>query len=317
MINVLVSGASGIVGYGILRSLSEKKNNYRLIGTSIYEDSAAQLFCDEFEKAPFTTDPNYFEWLIKTIKKHSINMIIPGIECDMLAWNQNRAILEESGVFILLNNFDLIELCKDKWIFYNKLNEIYPEIAIPTCLSIDDIFFDTPIILKPRVGFGSKGIIRVSNSNEIEKYRNKLGEELMIQPIIGLDDQEYTISAFFDRRSTLIDYLPLKRKLSQSGYTEIAEVVDISFEVILTKLALHFKPIGPTNFQFRYDGNVFKLLEINPRISSSTSIRAKLGYNETLMSVEYFLNNKTPKKLDRNQIVNKRAIRYTEEIIIP
>jgi len=41
MKNILVSGASGIIGYGILRSLRLSGIPYKLIGTTIYPDSAA------------------------------------------------------------------------------------------------------------------------------------------------------------------------------------------------------------------------------------------------------------------------------------
>ena len=54
MKNILVSGASGIVGYGILRSLKKSGKDLRLIGTTIYDDSVAQGFCDIFEQAPLT-----------------------------------------------------------------------------------------------------------------------------------------------------------------------------------------------------------------------------------------------------------------------
>jgi carbamoyl-phosphate synthase large subunit len=55
------------------------------------------------------------------------------------------------------------------------------------------------------------------------------------------------------------------------------------------------------------------LLEINPRISSSTSIRTKFGYNEALMSVDYFLNGIIP---TQPKIQKGKAIRYTEDLII-
>jgi carbamoyl-phosphate synthase large subunit len=315
MINVLVSGASGIVGYGILRSLRESKEIF-LVGTSIYEDSAALLFSDVHERAPLTNDPLYFNWLVNIIGKYSIQYLIPGIECDMLAWNRNRELLLKTGVKLVLNRFELIELCEDKWKFYNYINREYPEIAIPTFLSIDEIKFEVPIILKPRVGFGSKGIIRLNNKIELEAHRSKIGKELMIQPIIGDDENEFTVSAFFDNHSNLIDYLPLKRKLSTDGFTQIAEVVDTSFEDILTKLALLLKPIGPTNFQFRLDGNNFKILEINPRISSATSIRAKLGFNESLMIIDYLNFNKIHSRISIDKINKLKAIRYVEEMIL-
>ena len=55
-----------------------------------------------------------------------------------------------------------------------------------------------------------------------------------------------------------------------------------------------------------------KLLEINPRISSSTSIRAAFGYNECKMAIEYYLENKKP---EQPFIKQGRAVRYIEDYI--
>ena len=60
-----------------------------------------------------------------------------------------------------------------------------------------------------------------------------------------------------------------------------------------------------------YNG-VCQLLEINPRISASTSIRSAFGYNESIMAVEYFAEGKIPGQPD---IKKGTAIRYTEDFI--
>src|SRR5450759_4062665 len=109
--NILVSGASGIVGYGILRSLKRDANKYRLIGTTIYDFSIAPAFCDVFEKALPTTHPGYTDWLCNIIRKHSVDMLIPGIECDMFQWSRDYDKISSTGAFPLLNNRELIELC--------------------------------------------------------------------------------------------------------------------------------------------------------------------------------------------------------------
>ncbi len=312
---ILVSGASGIVGYGILRSLLQNTDNYKLIGASIYDLSIAPAFCDIFEKAMPTNHPNYIEWLIEIIRKHSIDMIIPGIECDMFSWNKNRETLLSTGVFPLLNNGKLIEMCGDKWMFYNELILDNYKYAIPTSLDGKFNTFPKPFLLKPRRGYGSKGIIKVINERDFDKYKHNIGKDLIMQPVVGSNEEEYTVSGFFDNSSRLIDYIPFRRKLSKDGFTQEAHVVDFDFSIVLTDLALAFNPIGPTNFQFRLDGEAIKLLEINPRISSATSIRASLGYNESIMSVNYFLNNQIPIKMDKSEIINKLAIRYMEDYI--
>jgi carbamoyl-phosphate synthase large subunit len=307
---ILVSGASGIVGYGILRSLKNK--GYKLIGTTIYDFSVAPAFCDIIEKVLPTNDPNYIDDLCRIILKHKVNMIISGIECDMFKWNQERETLQ-TITFPLLNNKDLIELCYDKWIFYEKLNELCPDYAIPTIPIAASNVCPVPFLLKPRHGFGSKGIIKIKTKEDIEDARNKIVPGLMTQPIIGSDEEEYTVSGFFDSNSKLIDYFPLRRRLSKDGFTNEAEVKDREFKGVLIDLAKTFNPVGPTNFQFRFDGDVPKLLEINPRISSATSIRALLGYNESVMSVDYFLNDILP--VVQEKPTGRKAMRYMEDLI--
>lgn len=309
---VLISGASGIVGYGVLKSL--KNSGHRLIGTTIYSDSCASIFCDIFELAPRTSEPSYMDWLLKIIKKHNVDMIIPSIEADVIEWNEHRKILEETGTFVLLNNPELIKLCADKWYFYEKLSGNNSRYAIASSLEPDFYRFERPFLLKPRHGFASKGIIKIENAEAFEKHKDKIGEVLMMQPIVGDIEEEYTLSAFFDKKSNLKAHMTLRRKLSNEGFTDRAEVAALKEgEIAINELAEIFKPQGPTNFQFRRTDEGLKLLEINPRISSATSIRAAFGYNESSMSIDYFLGDK---EIVQPEIKKGRAMRYIEDLIL-
>ena len=121
------------------------------------------------------------------------------------------------------------------------------------------------------------------------------------------------MSAFCDGHGGYSAFMALRRKLSKDGFTEKAEVVDqAEFSEAITDLCRAFAPIGPTNFQFRKTDHGLKLLEINPRISSSTSIRAAFGYNEALMAVDMAVENRMPVQPD---IKRGRAVRYTEDFI--
>ncbi len=309
---VLVSGASGIVGYGILKTLRNLECN--LIGLTIYNTSPANCFADSVEIAPLSTDEQYIPWLISILVKYRVDMAIPGIESDMSIWNKNREILSETGAFILLNNSNLINLCLDKWEFYKKMKMSGSPYVIESSIKPDFNQFPTPFILKPRCGYGSKGLVKVRSEHDFEKYKFRIGQSLLMQQYVGRDDEEYTISAFFDRHSNMKSYISLKRKLSKMGYTEIAEVVCLeNMAGIIAELAEIFKPVGPTNFQFRRHDGGWKLLEINPRISSSTSIKAAFNYNESLMSMEYFLEEKI---ISQPEIRTGKVIRYIEDYII-
>lgn len=317
MKKILVSGASGIVGYGILRSLKKADPSLLLIGSSIYHDSVAQGFCDIFELAPPTNDAGYVAWLCATISKHQVDLIIPGIEIDLYKWIDHLPEIERHGARAVMNRQELVRLCKDKWIFYEALRAAEMPWAIESTLdnSFEQLesWFSLPFLLKPRRGFGSKGIVRVDSAATFEPYRQDIGPLLMAQPIVGDDDNEFTTSAFCDGRGGYHASMTLRRKLSKDGFTDRAEVVaGDQFNDALSSLCQRFSPVGPTNFQFRTGADGVKLLEINPRVSSSTSIRTAFGYNESAMAVEFFLLGKPPVP---PVIRGGHAVRYIEEHI--
>lgn len=318
MRTILVTGASGIVGYGILRSLRACRAGYRLIGTSIHDDSVAPAFCDACEVAPHTDDPGYIGWLLEAIRRQGVDLAIPGLEIDLFAWNQHREALAAAGARLLLNDARLIDACRDKWLFYARLREIDLPCRIDSALEGD---FDTlaarfglPFILKPRRGFGARGIVRVADAAGFAAHRAALGPSLMAQPIVGDDTEEYTTAAFGDGAGSYHACMTLRRKLARDGYTDKAEVVDSDdFAPTLAALCAAFSPAGPTNFQFRRCHDGIRLLEINPRISSATSIRTAFGYNESAMAASWVLEGRSPVQ---PVIRRGRAVRYVEDFIL-
>lgn len=317
MKNILVSGAHGLIGYGIIRSIKMSKTPYNIIGISIYEDSVAPGFCDTVLKAPMTFSEEYIPWLLKTIQAFNIDILFPGFEDDVTVWNENVKVLKRAGAEVVLNDHELITLCDDKWNFYEVLRKHNNPFSIPSSLSTDfdelTNKFGLPLLLKPRKGSASKGILIIRDKNAFNLHKKRIGPELLVQPFIGNEDEEYTTSAFCDGNGGFHAAMTLKRKLSKQGYTEKASVFeDKKIKEAVLSLCKIFKPIGPTNFQFRYHDGMYRLLEINPRISSATSIRSSFGYNEGEMAVHYYLENTIPKQ---PTIKKGKAVRYIEDFI--
>jgi len=310
---LLVTGASGVIGYGILKSLRAANAGYFLIGTSIHSNSIAPAFCDVFEPAPPTTDPAYFDWLARICRRHRPDLIIPGIELDVFTFDQYRDRLAGAGLKVLLNNPELIRLCRDKWNFYQTIAA--DPLAIPTRISgsFDQLRseFGLPFILKPRRGSASKGLVYIHSAQDFEPHKDGFGAELMAQPVTGSPDQEYTVAGFFDSVHRLAAAITLRRTLSVEGFTEKAHPLELpGVNETLQSLAEKLSPVGPTNFQFRRENDQLKLLEVNPRISSATSIRTAFGYNEAQMSVRFALSGEVPAQ---PEIRPGLAIRYAEE----
>lgn len=167
------------------------------------------------------------------------------------------------------------------------------------------------MLLKPRQGNGGRKIVRLEDERDFEYWTRKTDEPFMLQRIVGTDEDEFTASVFGLGDAQATPPIVFKRKLSPTGSTLLADVVDdASIQSMIGRLNVLFRPLGPTNYQFRTEADTTYLLEINPRISSATSFRAAFGFNEAWMCVDYFLHKTVPAPCG---IRRGRAMRYVED----
>lgn len=319
MRTVMVTGVGAIMGYGLLKSLRAADPSLRLIGADIFDDAVGQAWCDVFEQAPLTADKNYQQWLLDVLQRHAVDLLIPGIEQDVHWLSQQREAFAQTGCQLALNAAQLIELSQDKWAMHEALLGMDEACRIPSLLKGDfrslKEAFGLPFLLKPRRSYASKGLVWVGEERDFSAYAPLLGEVLMAQPIIGNAAQEYTVAVFGDGRGGSGPSITFQRSLASDGSTAKARVCQhASLDVVVARLCRAFKPVGPTNLQFRRssDGNWY-LLEINPRISSTSSIRRAFGYNEAKMCLEFYLDRQTPQAPTLRQGF---AVRYIEDYVI-
>jgi carbamoyl-phosphate synthase large subunit len=289
----------------------------RIVGMDIYPDAVGQVWCDSFAVAAPAADAGYVSFLTELIRRERIDLVIPAIEQDALRMSEERRQLEPTGARFALNAADLIATAHDKWSMHNRLcGAGLP--AIPT--AVDGTFnelsarFGLPFIVKPRRSYASKGLVRVAAEDDWEYWRAKLGDEFMAQQIVGDDGGEYTVGAFGLGDGTVTGRMILRRTLGRDGSTAKAWVSAVpDLDEAVDALARLFRPVGPTNFQFRRHQGAYLLLEINPRVSSSTSLRAAFGVNDAAMCVEYFLEGRVPSPRPAG---SGFAVRYIEDVVI-
>lgn len=316
---IMVTAVGAVVGYGMVESLRKSKYDCFILGTDIFEDAVGQYFCDKFVQATPAADPHYLDFLKETIDENNIDLVLFGIEQELLVVARAGAQLEGYYDKLAVNPPELTEICNDKWHTFKWLKENGLEkYAIDTVIegSFDELSerFGTPFILKPRDGRASKGIQIVDNEEDYLFYKKKMGNTFMAQHIAGTKDKEYTVGVFGDGKGGVCNEIYLRRVLSQAGATDKAEVVDIpELRNAVHEITSKANPIGPTNYQFRLENGCAKLLEINPRVSASTSIRAKFGFNESEMCIDYYLEHQLPVQ---SKILNGKAMRYIVDWVV-
>ena len=318
-VNVLVTGVGAIIGQGIIKSLRESRYFARIVGLDRSKSSPGPFLCDAFHQKPLCDEGSldYIRFWSDILKKERIEIVMPGLEVDMFFLNTHRQLFRELGVEVVINRPELIALTTDKWQFGERLSDAgLPSIPSATPDSWDQAVLalgGAPLLLKPRNGNGSRGIARLYDESDFNYWRGKSGNNWMLQRIVGDDSNEFTVGVFGFGDGRSITPLILKRRLSAAGNTIEAEVFnDPVIEKATEKLTKYFKPLGPTNYQFRKEGDVAYLLEINPRFSSSNSLRTAFGFNEAEMSIDYFKFGRMPQQ---PLIKVGTAWRYSEDFV--
>lgn len=317
MRTVMVTGVGAIIGYGVLRSLRRSGTEVRLVGVDASPTAVGAAWCDQFIQAPFTSAENYADWLDKAIAWSGTELLIPCIEQDV-AYLAAHADEVSKKTRLALNRPDLIRIATDKGLMDEELQRIGSPARIET--RFEGSFaslaqsFGVPFLVKPRRSYASKGLVKISSPDEFRPFESRLGTELMVQPIIGDDDAEYTVGVFGDGLGNVLATITLRRLLAKDGSTAAAwQETDATLDLVVAGLCAHFAPLGPTNLQFRKSSTGWKLLEINPRISSSTSIRAALGFNDALMCLDYYLEGKP---IVQPVLKPGHIKRYIEDLIV-
>jgi len=314
--NVLVTGVGAIIGYGIVRSLRQCRYDINIVGMDVYPDAVGQRWCNDFFRSIWASDARYCDFLAEVIDKRKIDLVFFGVEeeihrlCD--DWDAFRGDFKK----LILNDRSLIALSRDKWCLYEHLiSNKFKAIKSLTTGEYDLVAekLGLPCLVKPRYSTASKGITTIDSREDFYYWKNKLGKDFMVQEIVGDDEHEYTVGVFGLCDGSLSQTIVFSRKLSREGSTAKAQTVNIpELDEEVKKLTALFKPVGPTNLQFRRHREDYLLLEVNPRFSSSLSLRTAFGFNEPEMCLEYFGDNVKPTPA---VITQGSAVRYIEDVV--
>ena len=233
---------------------------------------------DKKVKVPLVNDKNYYKKLLKFCIANKIEVIVPGIDEELLEVCRVFEIIKEIQIFIPSKSF--VKNMLDKFESMKILHNL--ELPVPNTFKLKKISKTNsfPVILKPRWGRGSRGIQIVKEFKELELYqkiKQLNNEEYIFQSYIS--GQEYTVQIVnhSDYKKTLV--IPLK-VLLKKGVTLSAEIdFDKKIIEICKKVAEEFHEKNIFNIQLIKSNkdNSIHIFEINPRLSTTTCILPFLG----------------------------------------
>ena len=298
-ITVLVTGVGAIIGYGLINSLKKSNYNCRVIGIDIFHDAVGQKWCDKFIQGVRADSDDFIPFINKIVKEENVDLLIPGIEQDLKTLIANFEKLDHRAKYSL-NNKALYKTFDDKKATYHFLEGVAD--LIPYIDYHENLFeeakekFGLPFILKQDISYASKGVALINDKKDFDFYIERFGSGCMAQQKLDIKNKEYTCSLFGLGDGTFVNPTCLRRELSQEGATKKALNVKVDDVLLETMQKISQKCLfeGPTNLQFIQHEGRYLLLEINGRVSSSTSMRELFGVNEAEMCIDYYLMDTKP-----------------------
>lgn len=275
-----VTSVGGDIGSSVARHIKEEYKNDMVLGCDIEEYNQGLDYVSECLIAPrYTDETNYWKFVMDVCRDKKITHFLPMSEQEMLIADQHRDFFDDYNIKLLLLPHDVLEITFSKYrtaIYLKKHN-----VKVPKTWKVGyEGEYEFPLIVKGDRGCGSK-MVRVVNS-EVE-FQQALKEipQPVVQAYVGSDEEEYTMAVFSDGEH--IETIAFRRKLGYGGMSVYVEYVEEAGLVLIAKdIVRALRLIGSVNVQLRKQNEVFYVIEINPRISSTIGFRYRLGFKDDI-----------------------------------
>ena len=311
MKKVLITGAGGAAAISVYKSLRESHVEIYMADMC---DKAPGLYLVEQEcrvLLPKAKDENFVEKLILICQSLNIDVLYPTVDDELLPIANNSEAFKNEGIYVAISSQSSLEKCLDK---YELMQTCKDHIPLGQFAIFDDNFtasnWTYPLILKPRSGAGSRGIVLVNNQEQIDKLpRDPL---MLVQEY--LPGTEYSVDIYINQNGQCMSAVPRERIKVDSGIAIVSKTsIDSELSNLAKQAALATGLTGVANIQFRRDAlGVAKLLEINPRFSGTMPLTIAAGADMPKM----VLKEAAQESLETIEHTELAVIRYLEEKFI-
>lgn len=311
---ILITSVGSLVGQNLLDLLETRRDLVEIIGLNSVSTNPRNFRCDKVYFVNETGKPQYAAQFEEIIDKEKPDFIFPGRDedCIFLADIRNR-MPEKFANTILMGTPEIARMMMDKhasWVFCQE-NDIsfadsflYTDQADQAALNQFVQNKGFPLVVKPRKGFGSNGVLflfHMEQLNEIIKSGDVLFQEYLGDSADILKYQDYFkygIPLFFQvpeenqfaaqtilsRDGTLSDIFISKNTMVQGRAELIQRIQNNEIETIVKKVSKKLYQngwFGLINVQLKQDkSGKWKIFEFNPRFTGTSSARLLLGFDE-------------------------------------
>ncbi|WP_179345074.1 ATP-grasp domain-containing protein [Winogradskyella ursingii] len=278
--------------------------------------SAACIVADDYFKVPRLDNPSYIQNLLELCIEHSIKLIIPTIDTELLELARHKSIFEEKGVTIVISSLDLVIKCRDK----REMHNFFSEKGVSIAKEYTKENFELPIYIKPYDGSRSVDNYIIKDRKDLTKYHFN-NKKLMFLEYLDHDEyEEFTCDLYYNKEHKLQCVVPRKRLEVRDGEVYKSLTKDNALiPYIKNKLGFIEGAIGCLTAQFfkhKNDDKKIYGIEINPRFGGGYPLTYLCGANYTKWIIDEYIANETIENKFDVWERNLLMIRYDDEILV-
>lgn len=288
MTNILLTSAgrrSYLVDY-FKQALNEKG---KVITANMYKASPAMYVADEAVVVPQACDENYINKILEVCKHYEIDLICSLHDLDVFILSKHISQFEQAGVLPVLPDAEWGRICLDKYECYRHLKKNgfpmpWTDISLEKTLeALEKGTIQFPLILKARMGFGSTGLNRCNNKEELISLYPMVQKQIAtmeierffgcpIEKIVliqqDVQGREYCVDIVNDLNGNYANHLALEVHTMRAGETDSITTVDPSIAAdIPQRLSELTKHRGIWGVDIIYNNDEPLIIDINPRFT--------------------------------------------------
>lgn len=291
-LNVLVMAVGSPLGQSILKAVKSSKYVDNIYAADISE-LAAGLYFDNVQPVilPLVKENDYFDVLTNFVETNNIKVIFPTIAVEHEFFAKHAAYFHERKISVVSCDASVFAICNDKYesMQYLKQNSI----AAPATIlgyehdAIEEFItrYGFPVVIKPRNGASSNDVFIVKNKERLLALLGAYPEDYFVVQQYLEDPRDYTAGVYVSSSADFGDVIIFERNL-KFGLSYSGKIItDEKIKEYCLSIAKALKSTYSINIQFKMMAGQPYCYEINPRLSSTTSVRAHFGFNEPDMII--------------------------------
>ena len=313
LLRLLVTGAGGPAAIAAMKSL-RADNSVELLAADMDPWAAGLYLVPPAARMliPAGAAPDFAHSLLGRCVALGVDIVLPTVDAELRPLAAAREEFAAAGIDLLLAPAAALEVILDKLLLAQHCASV---VRVPRTKlfgsAVDPASWTYPVIVKPRTGSGSRGILEIGSAAELAAL--KRSSTLIVQEF--LPGEEYSVDVLADAGGQVIASVPRIRARVDSGVSVGGRTVhDPEIEEFGRAVARATGLTYVANVQCRRDrAGRPALLEVNPRIPGTLGLTIASGVDMPRLALDALLGRPVPAHLDFRELA---VVRFLDERFI-